>query len=197
MGNVVPKVPNASYPHRVGTISDKLASMRWSGYHPSTTFQMTTTMDTTYDDIVQGVRDFGYVGLKCYHFYSKNVEHTFDSDIMQYVTHEQCRAANELGLSLSIHMVKRHPRGSKTLNPRPGSKRSTYYVYGDSLWSPPGSGSGPEGRAQVKRRALSDPSNLETIRMLCETYPFMKVILCHSARGFNMCRTLLGHEHRP
>ena len=41
------------------------------------------------------------------HFYSKNVEHTFDSDIMQYVTHDQCRAANELGLTLSIHMVKR------------------------------------------------------------------------------------------
>ena len=72
------------------------------------------------------------------HFYSKNVDHTFDSDIMQYVTHDQCRAANELGLTLSIHMVK--------------------------------------------RRALSDPSNLETVRMLCETYPRMKVILCHSAR---------------
>ena len=49
---------------------------------------------------------------------------------MQYVTHEQCRAANELGLTLSIHMVK--------------------------------------------RRALSDPSNLETVRMLCETYPRSK-----------------------
>ena len=112
----------------------------------------------TDDEIVQGVRDYGYVGLKCCerghamppsplgltapcfpdHFYSKNVDHTFDSDIMQYVTHDQCRAANELGLTLSIHMVK--------------------------------------------RRALSDPSNLETVRMLCETYPRMKVILCHSAR---------------
>jgi glutamate-1-semialdehyde 2,1-aminomutase len=145
MGGLVLSTPNLA--------ADNLGHSAWSAEECRKTMAanpgygfyvcaMTTTMDTTYDDIVQGVKDFGYVGLKCYHFYSKNVEHTFDADIMQYVTHEQCRAANELGLSLSIHMVK--------------------------------------------KRALSDQSNLETVRMLCETYPNMTVILCHSARGFNM-----------
>ena len=102
---------------------------------------MTTTMDTTYDDIAQGVRDFGYVGLKPYHFYTKNIEETFEASIMQYVSHEvsaldttirahrsplasclstlstapaatrvvaqHCRAANDFGLTISVHMVKK------------------------------------------------------------------------------------------
>jgi glutamate-1-semialdehyde 2,1-aminomutase len=38
----------------------------------------------------------------------------------------------------------------------------------------------------VKNRAASDPVNLETIQKLCAKYPQMKLILCHSARGFNM-----------
>ena len=38
----------------------------------------------------------------------------------------------------------------------------------------------------VKPMACSDPGNLDNIRMLCTKYPGMKLILCHSARGFNM-----------
>jgi hypothetical protein len=34
--------------------------------------------------------------------------------------------------------------------------------------------------------ACSDPANLANIRRLCTTFPGMKLILCHSARGFNM-----------
>ena len=70
---------------------------------------------------------------------------------MQYVTHEQCRAANELGLTLSIHMVK--------------------------------------------RRALSDPSNLETVRMLCETYPRSKRfwLIFNLGKIGKSCRRLLRH----
>ena len=75
------------------------------------------------------------------------MDHTFDSDIIQYVTHDQCRAANELGLTLSIHMVK--------------------------------------------RRALSDPSNLETVRMLCETYPRSGEF--HLRKFRHLLRHLLRH----
>ena len=60
---------------------------------------MTTTMDTTYEDIAQGVRDFGYVGLKPYHFYTKNIEETFEASIMQYVSHE----VSALGTTIRAH----------------------------------------------------------------------------------------------
>ena len=63
---------------------------------------MTITMDTTYEDIVAGVERFGYVGLKPYHCFAKDIEETFDATIMQYVSHEHCRAAHDLGLTLSI-----------------------------------------------------------------------------------------------
>ena len=103
---------------------------------------MTTTMVTTYADIVHGVETYGYVGLKPYHFYAKNVADTNQADIMDFVSEEQCRAAHDLELTISLHMVK--------------------------------------------ARALSDESNLTTVRRLCESFPKMKLILCHSARGFNM-----------
>jgi hypothetical protein len=38
----------------------------------------------------------------------------------------------------------------------------------------------------VKQRALSDEENLRDIRMICEDFPNLKLVLCHSARGFNM-----------
>jgi len=36
----------------------------------------------------------------------------------------------------------------------------------------------------VKSRAVADPSNIHWIRHYCQTYPNMKLILAHSARGF-------------
>ena len=36
----------------------------------------------------------------------------------------------------------------------------------------------------VKRRAVADPSNIHWIRHYCTTYPDMKLVLSHSARGF-------------
>ena len=38
---------------------------------------MTITMDTSYEDIAQGVSEFGYVGLKPYHTFAKDIEDTF------------------------------------------------------------------------------------------------------------------------
>jgi len=37
----------------------------------------------------------------------------------------------------------------------------------------------------VKKRAVADPSNIHWIRHYCRTYPNMKLILAHSARGHN------------
>jgi glutamate-1-semialdehyde 2,1-aminomutase len=103
---------------------------------------MNVTPETSRADIERGVREFGYVGLKCYHFYAKGMDNTQDSEIDQYLTDEHCEAADALGLTVSLHMVK--------------------------------------------PLACSDPGNLANIRRLCTQYPKMNLILCHSARGFNM-----------
>ena len=44
----------------------------------------------------------------------------------------------------------------------------------------------------VKSRALADPSNIHWIRHYCQTYPRMKLILAHSARGFQPAHNLEG-----
>lgn len=44
----------------------------------------------------------------------------------------------------------------------------------------------------VKSRAVADPSNLHWIRHYCETYPNMRLILAHSARGFQPAHNLEG-----
>ncbi len=37
----------------------------------------------------------------------------------------------------------------------------------------------------VKERAVADPSNQHWIRRYCESYPHMRMVLAHAARGFN------------
>ncbi len=44
----------------------------------------------------------------------------------------------------------------------------------------------------VKRRAAADPANIHWIRRYCETFPNMKLILAHSARGFQPAHNLEG-----
>ncbi len=44
----------------------------------------------------------------------------------------------------------------------------------------------------VKSRAVADPRNLHWIRRYCENYPNMKLILAHSARGFQPAHNLEG-----
>ncbi len=44
----------------------------------------------------------------------------------------------------------------------------------------------------VKRRAAADPENIHWIRHYCERYPGMKLILAHSARGFQPAHNLEG-----
>lgn len=44
----------------------------------------------------------------------------------------------------------------------------------------------------VKSRAVADPANIHWIRRYCESYPNMKLILAHSARGFQPAHNLEG-----
>lgn len=44
----------------------------------------------------------------------------------------------------------------------------------------------------VKSRAVADPGNIYWIRHYCETYPRMRLILAHSARGFQPAHNLEG-----
>jgi len=44
----------------------------------------------------------------------------------------------------------------------------------------------------VRPRALSDPANQQALRRYCQTYPNMRMILAHAARGFNPHHTILG-----
>ena len=41
-------------------------------------------------------------------------------------------------------------------------------------------------------RAVADPSNIHWIRHYCTTYPQIKLILAHSARGFQPAHNLEG-----
>ena len=47
----------------------------------------------------------------------------------------------------------------------------------------------------VKSRAVADLENIASIRRYCETYPNMKLILAHSARGFQPAHNLEGLPH--
>ncbi len=47
----------------------------------------------------------------------------------------------------------------------------------------------------VKPRAVADPGNIHWIRLYCEKYPNMKLILAHSARGFQPSHNLEGLPH--
>ena len=47
----------------------------------------------------------------------------------------------------------------------------------------------------VRSRACADPGNLRWIRHYCTTYPNMKLILAHSARGFQPAHNLAGLPH--
>jgi glutamate-1-semialdehyde 2,1-aminomutase len=47
----------------------------------------------------------------------------------------------------------------------------------------------------VRARGVADASNIHWIRHFCKTYPNMKLILAHSARGFQPAHCLEGLEH--
>ena len=99
------------------------------------------------EEVFTTVKRDRFSGLKCYHVYAAD-HPTFDAPISTYLSEDHVRVANELGLSITLHMVR--------------------------------------------ARALADASNQETIRRYCMTYPNIRLILAHAARGFNPHHTIEG-----
>lgn len=114
---------------------------------PGSRGQLLITPEMSPEDIHNAVQRWGFVGLKCYHVYAAR-ERTFEATIEEYLPESQVRVADELGLSITLHMV-----------------RAT---------------------------ALADVANQQTIRRYCSSYPRMRLILAHAARGFNPHHTVLG-----
>ncbi|MEM7535934.1 MAG: amidohydrolase family protein [Chloroflexota bacterium] len=100
------------------------------------------------DYVRQEVQRCGFVGLKPYHLMAQVEGPTFQSPIEAYLPESHIQVAHELGLSVTLHMVR--------------------------------------------DRAIADPINQATIRHYCETYPNMRMILAHAARGFNPWHTIEG-----
>lgn len=112
--------------------------------------QMLIAPEMEADYVRQEVQRHGFVGLKPYHLMAQVDGPTFQAPIEAYLTEAHVQVAHELGLSITLHMVR--------------------------------------------DRALADPVNQATIRRYCETYPNMRLILAHAARGFNPWHTIEGIE---
>ena len=112
--------------------------------------QMIISPDMRPETINDRAKAGGFVGLKCYHTMAVGYARTWQAPIEAYLPEEQARIADELGLSITLHMVR--------------------------------------------DRALADPVNQSTIRRYCESYPNMRLILAHAARGFNPWHTIEGIE---
>ena len=136
------------YPHRS---MNTAAANEYLGQElqqrPRSRGQLLITPDMSPENIHDAVLRWGFVGLKCYHVYAAR-ERTFEATIEEYLPETQVRVADELGLSITLHIV-----------------RAT---------------------------ALADVANQETSRRYCSSYPRMRLILAHAARGFNPHHTLLG-----
>lgn len=102
------------------------------------------------DWVRQEVRRLGLHGLKCYHTFA-DVTPTWEADIPAFLPEALVAVANDLGLVITLHMVK--------------------------------------------DRAVADPENIHWIRKYCETYPDMRLILAHSARGLQPAHNLEGLPH--
>ncbi len=112
--------------------------------------QMLIAPEMAADYVRQEVQRQGFVGLKPYHLMAQVDGPTFQAPIEAYLTEAHVQVAHELGLTITLHMVR--------------------------------------------DRALADPINQATIRRYCETYPNMRLILAHAARGFNPWHTIEGIE---
>ena len=66
---------------------------------------MLITPDMDPEFIRQTVREFKFVGLKCYHVYAPS-RPTFNAPIPEYLPEEHVRIAHEEGLSITLHMVR-------------------------------------------------------------------------------------------
>ena len=109
--------------------------------------------DMDADHVRQEVKRLGVAGLKCYHLLARRPDAdptgpTWNVDITDFLPEHIVQVADELGLSITLHMVR--------------------------------------------NRALADARNQEVIRHYCQTYPNLRMILAHAARGFNPHHTVEG-----
>ena len=111
---------------------------------------MLVSPDMTAAFIQQQVEQGGFVGLKPYHTVARGDGPTWQATIGTYLPEQQVELANDLGLGITLHMVR--------------------------------------------DRALADPVNQKAIRYYCQTYPNIRLILAHAARGFNPWHTIEGIE---
>ncbi len=128
--------------------------------------QLIISPDMDAEAVLDEVRRLDMTGLKCYHTmaplnpllgtdaagagsYTAD-RPTWEAPIEAYLPEAHVAAADTLGLTITLHMVR--------------------------------------------DRALADPVNQATIRRYCQTYPNMKLILAHAARGFNPWHTIEGIE---
>ncbi len=112
--------------------------------------QMIVSPNLSAESIQEQVEKFGFVGLKPYHTMAQTQGPTWLAPIEDYLPENHVEIAHDLGLSITLHMVR--------------------------------------------DRALADPINQKTIRYYCESYPNMRLILAHVARGFNPWHTIEGIE---
>ena len=100
---------------------------------------MFVTPDDDPDFVRQEAQRLGADGFKVYHNRA-HCESTWEADIPEFMPEWLVAIADELGLGITLHMVK--------------------------------------------KRAIAHQGNIDCIRHYCQTYPNMKLILAHSARGF-------------
>lgn len=72
---------------------------------PQSRGQMLTPPTMSPEEIRESVSRGGFVGLKCYHVWSPR-RPTFDSFIEEYLPESHVAVADELGLSITLHMVR-------------------------------------------------------------------------------------------
>ncbi len=111
--------------------------------------QMIISPQMDAETILDEARRLGLTGLKCYHTMASATP-TWLAPIEAYLPEAHVAAADTLGLTITLHMVR--------------------------------------------DRALADPINQATIRRYCASYPNMRLILAHAARGFNPWHTIEGIE---
>ncbi|MDE0328188.1 MAG: amidohydrolase family protein [Anaerolineaceae bacterium] len=68
--------------------------------------QMIIAPDMTAKTIYQTVKTEGFVGLKCYHTMATGCERTWTAPIETYLPEPQVAVAGELGLAITLHLVR-------------------------------------------------------------------------------------------
>ena len=74
-------------------------------HRPRSRGQMLIPPQMSPETVRETVQRCGFVGLKCYHVWSPRTP-TFDSFIEEYLSESHVQIAHELGLSITLHMVR-------------------------------------------------------------------------------------------